>query len=146
MTQIKQLMVMILIMTGIGGCNQWKQLTGAGNSEGFSEPIELTYEDTDINSNETLAGTSESDPAPQLEPGPVVTTTGRTSSPPREPIIHVIRPGDTLWSIAEKTYGDGQRWRSIRRANPGINPQKLHIGDKVMLPDLSEQLAEVPTN
>ncbi len=146
MTQIKQLMVIILIMTGVGGCSQWKQLTGTGDSEDFSESIELTYEDTQINSDETPAGSSKLAPALQLESDPESIMTARTLLPPREPIIHVIRPGDTLWSIAEKTYGDGQRWRDISRANPSIDLQKLRVGQKVVLPDLSEQLAEVPTN
>lgn len=33
--------------------------------------------------------------------------------------IYEIVPGDTLWAIAERTYGHGRYWREIHRANPG---------------------------
>jgi hypothetical protein len=35
---------------------------------------------------------------------------------------YVVRPGDTLWGIAQQTYGDGHYWQEIYRANPG------HVG------------------
>ena len=47
---------------------------------------------------------------------------------------HTVQRGDTLWSIARRTYGDGQRWREIAQANPGLQPRKLHIGRQIMLP------------
>ena len=30
---------------------------------------------------------------------------------------HVVRPGDTLWSLAVTYLGDGQRWRDILQLN-----------------------------
>ena len=47
---------------------------------------------------------------------------------------HTIQRGDTLWSIARRTYGDGQRWREISAANPGLEPRSLHIGQQIILP------------
>ena len=47
---------------------------------------------------------------------------------------YVIRRGDTLWSIATRVYNNGQRWRDIQAANPGIEPTKLRVGQEIMLP------------
>ncbi len=47
---------------------------------------------------------------------------------------YVVQKKDTLWSIAKKVYGDGQRWKDIVEANPGLNPRKLHTGQKLNLP------------
>ena len=30
---------------------------------------------------------------------------------------HTIRPGETLWEIAERTYGDGRKWTNIRKSD-----------------------------
>ncbi len=45
-----------------------------------------------------------------------------------------VKKGDTLWSIAKKVYGDGQRWKDIVKANPGLDPQKLYVGQKLNMP------------
>ncbi|MEM9420584.1 MAG: LysM peptidoglycan-binding domain-containing protein [Planctomycetota bacterium] len=47
---------------------------------------------------------------------------------------YVIQKGDTLWSIATRVYGDGQKHVDIANANPGINPQRLAIGQEIILP------------
>ncbi|MFI4859357.1 MAG: LysM peptidoglycan-binding domain-containing protein [Phycisphaerales bacterium JB063] len=47
---------------------------------------------------------------------------------------YVIQKGDTLWSIASRVYGDGQKHVDIVRANPGLNPQRLAIGQEIVLP------------
>ena len=47
---------------------------------------------------------------------------------------YVVRRGDTLWSIAVREYGSGQRWRDIAEANPNLNPTKLRIGQQIILP------------
>jgi len=47
---------------------------------------------------------------------------------------HTIGRGDTLWSVALVHYGNGQRWRDIVSANPGIEQHKLHIGQEIVVP------------
>lgn len=49
-------------------------------------------------------------------------------------IEYVIKSGDTLEGIARAQLGDGQKWRLIEQANPGINPKLLKPGQKIMLP------------
>ena len=47
---------------------------------------------------------------------------------------YVVRQGDTLWSIANKHYGSGQRWKDIASANPGLTPEKMRVGMAIVLP------------
>ncbi len=45
-----------------------------------------------------------------------------------------VRKGDTLFSIARKNYGDGKQWQRIATANPGLEPNKLRVGQTIALP------------
>jgi nucleoid-associated protein YgaU len=49
---------------------------------------------------------------------------------------HVIAEGETLFSIAEKHYGDGSRFIDIYQANRDVlkNPDKLPVGATLRLP------------
>ena len=46
-----------------------------------------------------------------------------------------VKPGDTLWGIAVKTYGDGRLWTRIYEANRDVmeNPDRLRIGQILTL-------------
>ncbi|MDX1683354.1 MAG: LysM domain-containing protein, partial [Phycisphaeraceae bacterium] len=45
-----------------------------------------------------------------------------------------VKKGDTLWSIAQRHYGDGKRWREIASANNISDPGKLRVGQTLTLP------------
>ncbi|MCJ7543685.1 MAG: LysM peptidoglycan-binding domain-containing protein [Phycisphaerae bacterium] len=47
---------------------------------------------------------------------------------------YTVQKGDTLWSIAQRFLGDGQRWREIVDVNPGLEPAKLKVGQVIVLP------------
>src|SRR4051812_30210932 len=47
---------------------------------------------------------------------------------------YTVKKGDTLWGIAQRTYGDGKQYRKILAANPGIKGDKLNAGQKIVLP------------
>jgi len=47
---------------------------------------------------------------------------------------YVIRPKDSLWSLAGRFLGDSRRWGEIVQANPGIRPDRLMIGQRISLP------------
>ena len=47
---------------------------------------------------------------------------------------YIIKEHDTLWSIAVRIYGDGQKHQDILRANPDIDPQRLAVGQEINLP------------
>ncbi len=47
---------------------------------------------------------------------------------------YVIRHGDTLVAIARRIYGNARMVRAIERANPGMDPRRLRVGQKIRLP------------
>jgi len=52
---------------------------------------------------------------------------------------HVVQPGDDLWGLAERYYGDGREWRKIAASNPSVltgGPDRLQIGWRLKIPDL----------
>jgi hypothetical protein len=48
--------------------------------------------------------------------------------------VHVVRDGDSLQSIAHRSYGDPNRWRLIAEANGIDNPLHLRRGTALDLP------------
>ena len=50
---------------------------------------------------------------------------------------YVVEPGDDLWSVSERTLGDGSRWRDLVAANPDVlkDPtNRLTTGTRLALP------------
>ncbi|NQY92075.1 MAG: LysM peptidoglycan-binding domain-containing protein, partial [Deltaproteobacteria bacterium] len=46
----------------------------------------------------------------------------------------LIREGDTLYDLAEEELGAASRWVEIQRANPGLDPGRLPVGKKILIP------------
>jgi LysM repeat protein len=76
--------------------------------------------------------------APVITPSPIQSTPEPTAIAPNpivEPVAglveHTITKGETLATIGKK-YGVG--YKAIEAANPGINPTRLKIGDKIKIP------------
>ena len=70
-------------------------------------------------------------PAPITPPQELV-----TPPPPPDPVVaslseHTISKGESFYTLGKK-YGVG--FKAIAEANPGINPNRLKIGDKVKIP------------
>lgn len=47
---------------------------------------------------------------------------------------YTVQRGDTLGKIAKRVLGSSQKWREIARANPSINPNKLNVGETLVIP------------
>ncbi len=45
-----------------------------------------------------------------------------------------VRPGDSLWLIARRKYGNAALWPKIEQANPGR--RSLNVGDSLVLPEV----------
>lgn len=81
-------------------------------------------------------------PEPVYTPPPAYSTTPSPSDTYTAPVAtsastgerYTIKKGDTLYSIARNRYGDGKQWTRIAQANPGIDPQKLAVGQVIILP------------
>ena len=43
---------------------------------------------------------------------------------------YVVRPGDSLWTIAQRYYGDGRMWTALYGANAWQirNPHRIYPG------------------
>ncbi|MBE3069186.1 MAG: LysM peptidoglycan-binding domain-containing protein, partial [Planctomycetes bacterium] len=77
-------------------------------------------------------------PGPVLRPdgvsGEVVTGPLRTREA-ADKNVYTIAAGDTLYGIAVQHYGDAKRVDAIAKANPGLDPNRLRVGDRIVLPD-----------
>lgn len=51
--------------------------------------------------------------------------------------IYTVRKGDTLAKIAKKVLGFSDLWRQIAKANPRIRPERMEVGTKLIIPDLT---------
>jgi len=49
---------------------------------------------------------------------------------------HIVRKGESLWKISQRTLGAGNRWREIYGANRGIikNPNLIYPGQRLTIP------------
>jgi nucleoid-associated protein YgaU len=53
----------------------------------------------------------------------------------RNYLEHVVKPGESLWSISAKYYGDGNLYHRLVAANPQIkDPNVIHPGDVIRVP------------
>ncbi|WP_054816137.1 LysM peptidoglycan-binding domain-containing protein [Nocardia arizonensis] len=54
--------------------------------------------------------------------------------PPPAARTYVVEPGDTLWAIAERFYGDGNRYQEIADASGIANPDLIDVGQVLTIP------------
>jgi nucleoid-associated protein YgaU len=49
---------------------------------------------------------------------------------------YVVQPGDSLWKIAKRFYGNGNDWPKIHEANRSqiANPDVIEPGQKLVIP------------
>ncbi len=52
---------------------------------------------------------------------------------------YTVRQGDTLGKIAKTCLGSTSKWQKIAKANPNINPNKLKVGDVLVIPGASKE-------
>lgn len=60
------------------------------------------------------------------------TTTVKPTAKAKE--VYVVQQGDTLTAIAKRVYGDPNKVKAIVAANPGLDPNKIKVGQKIVLP------------
>ena len=78
-------------------------------------------------------------PVASLPPPPPATKAPLPVPKASEAVTHTVQPGDSFYTIARDHYGDPGKHKLIAKANPKLNPRKLKIGAKLVLPPLSEQ-------
>lgn len=50
-------------------------------------------------------------------------------------VNHVVKPGETLFGIAEMYYGNGYKWTELLQYNTWVNPDRLVVGRTIFIPD-----------
>jgi nucleoid-associated protein YgaU len=57
--------------------------------------------------------------------------------PPKLNVV-VVKPGGSLWKLAEENLGKGTRWRELLAVNPAIvDPDHIDAGSQIFLPSLA---------
>lgn len=98
---------------------------GVSSSASTATPeVAAANEPVSLGSDATMMATG-----PATTPSAATTLTGRT---------HIVRPGETLSSIAAAAYGDARFYPYIKRANPNLDERKLKVGTVIVLPDASQ--------
>lgn len=96
---------------------------------------------------EPAATTADAPAAPATTEAPAAAATAPETTAPEAPAatatetaaavaetIYKVVAGDSLWKIAEATYGDGTMWVKIAEANALRNPNVIAIGRELQLP------------
>lgn len=47
---------------------------------------------------------------------------------------YTVQKGDSLWTIAVRSYGDGYQWTKIAKENNLSHPSLIHVGNVLKLP------------
>ena len=122
----RSLLITVTVLIAAGwtvGCSTYRKSSALPPIEAVDELPPIEDPTPTLTSNTSVGET-------QFEP---VTTAAQDTSA-TSVRYYTINRGDTLWSVALLHYGNGQRWRDIQAANPGIEPRRLHIGQEIVVP------------
>jgi len=106
------------------------QTTVLGGNNGLGEPGSPTITNENLNGEPGTINIG----SPE-EPNPAIGETAGASLAGQD---YTIVSGDTLAKISKKVYGSTKYIKAIERANPGVDPRRLKIGEKIHLPEESE--------
>jgi len=109
----------------LGSGIHWKKVTAANPDVDFGR--------LRVGTKLTIPGRiggSDSRPRPAPEAAPASPATGSGAGAR----IHRVVSGENLYVIAKKYLGSGMRYKDITRLNPGVDPNRLRIGQKLKIP------------
>lgn len=75
--------------------------------------------------------------------GPAVTIAAYRPSTKETPSSYTVKAGDSLWKIAARVYGDGDKWRAIYDKNKSVigpNPNLIRPGQKLVIPNSNQSI------
>jgi nucleoid-associated protein YgaU len=112
----------------------------------WNKLLETGSSTPDAASSMTSSASSTPMSTPMTTPAPTMSSTPtlESSATPTTPEIsatgqriYTVKSGDTPSSIAQAEYGNRQLYTKILAANPKLNARHMHVGQKIILPDLS---------
>ena len=83
---------------------------------------------------EQVADASESVAPVRSSAAPRARKASTTIKPGAGDTKYTIKKGESLWSIAQAKYGNGNKWKAIAAANPKLDPNKVQAGQTITLP------------
>lgn len=110
------------VALSIAGCGPSKQVQSLQEQNNLltQQVAELEYQLEQAHRNTFTAAPTAAAPQPQ---------------PARTESVYTVAAGDTLWSIAQRQLGSGQRYREILELNPQLSGGTLlTVGTKITLP------------
>jgi LysM repeat protein len=120
----KALLGLALISIGVAGCKQNSMSSG-------SLPLNDSVVDL---APVTTSTPAYQPPAPSAIAAPMAQPMSYDTNSSGANGSYVVRKGDTLYGIARQSYGDGKQWTRIASANPGVRPETLKVGQKIVIP------------
>jgi len=49
--------------------------------------------------------------------------------------VHTVTKGETLWSISQQYFSDGNQWEKIAEVNKITNPNQIEVGQNIVIPE-----------
>ncbi len=119
----------VVVALAVVGCSK-KTVTPAANSS-ITEVAPPPPIHNGITPAQPIAYEPMVAPMDDVIPAPV---SGRGHASSGAGKTYVVKKGDTLWAIAQRSYGDGKQYRKILAANPSIKGDKVNVGQKIVIP------------
>ena len=123
------------LLAGLVGCHGFS-LRGGGRTVVPNESIENLVPSL-TSKSPTDQPMAEVRPSAELaaEQRPPLPKDRYAPSPPAEH-LHQVQPGETLFELARRFYGDQRQWRRIYQANQNRikDPQHIRVGMKLIIP------------
>lgn len=116
-----------------GTSKRWREIADAN---GMSDPSELRAGQRLI-----IPGNGSGNASANGGEAPSSSAGARTGSG----TYHVVARGEVLSQISTQYYGTSTRWKEIVAANPGINPNRLLVGSRLLIPGTASTGSQAPT-
>lgn len=123
-----------------GDGNRWTELAQANNILNPNQIVPSQELKIPANFIKVQEPTTAQAPSPTQAPAELTPAPATGGAEPRTSTEHTVTKGETLWSIAERYYGNGFDWYIIRDANSGkiqtLSSGKpgIEIGIKLTIP------------
>jgi nucleoid-associated protein YgaU len=78
-------------------------------------------------------GTTSSQPIPQVQPAGDEGDSDTTAK------THIVAASETLGEISQQYYNTHRYWKKILEANPGLDPNALKVGQKIIIPVVNKK-------